>query len=300
VDQAFSGIPSWHPAVSNVIASPPRKLSNLRRTEFQSFVRDLRATTYDRIVDLQGHWKSAVVARLAHGVTSGYTGSAVNEWGAHLFYSNRLFVPKQLHSIERMRRLMASAIGYSFDAETTDYGIDRSRFPKIPLTLPNPYMVFIHSTSWESKNWPEQNWQELRAIVIGAGFYVLLPWGNSAERNRAERIAAGEPRAIVLPELSISQKAAVLAEASATIGLDTGLSHIAAALGVPSVTLYGATDPLLSGAIGQNQIHLTSEFQCLRCHRSRCDYPDEHRPACFKDITPARVWDTLNGVISFR
>src|SRR5688500_15129529 len=56
----------------------------------------------------------------------------------------------------------------------------------------------------------------------------VLPWGNRGERDRAQRIAAGRPEAIVLPDLSISQKASVLATAAGTVGLDTGLSHIAA------------------------------------------------------------------------
>jgi lipopolysaccharide heptosyltransferase I len=294
-DRAFAEIPAWHSAVRNVLVSPPRRLANLTSPEFKKFFARLRSTEYDLIIDLQGQWKSALVARLAKGFHSGYNKKSVNEWGAHLLYNKKYFVSKQQHSIQRMRELMSRVLSYKFDEKNVDYGIDRSRLPVNPLEVKHPYLVFIHSTSWESKCWPENYWQELTGKAIDAGFHVVLSWGNRAERERAKRIAAGRKDAIILADLSISEKASVLAEAQATVGLDTGLSHIAAALDVPSVTLYGATDPFLIGATGKNQVHIASDFECVKCHRSKCDFsriPIE-KPACFNGITPNVVWGAL-------
>ena len=142
---------------------------------------------------------------------------------------------------------------------------------RAPLQLKQPYVVFIHSTSWASKNWPEQYWRELAGRIISAGFSIVLPWGSEAERERSTRIA-GSTGSIVLPQLSISEKASIIGRAAATVGLDTGLSHIAAALDVPSVTLYGATDPNMCGTIGKNQIHLASRFECVNCHETDCGF----------------------------
>lgn len=295
IDQAFAEIPAWHPSVTNVIASPPRRLSNLRTPPFQTFLERLKATPYDVVVDLQGHWKSSVLAKRAKGIHSGYAADSVNEWGAHLFYKKKYSVPKNLHSTARMRRLMALALNYAIPAGLVDYRIDRSRLPGNPLEVTDPYIVMIHSTSWESKNWPEDRWKALREEAVHAGFYVVLPWGNELEKKRGERIAANDPKTVVLPKLSISQKAAVLAGAAGTVGLDTGLSHIAAALDVPSVTLYGATDPLLTGAVGKNQVHIVSDFECVKCHRSVCNYRkrDVTKPACLDGITADSVWQKL-------
>ncbi|HEX9544276.1 MAG TPA: glycosyltransferase family 9 protein, partial [Pyrinomonadaceae bacterium] len=145
------------------------------------------------------------------------------------------------------------------------------------------------------KVWPDFYWQELLINVTAAGYAVVLPWGDEAERQRAFRIAAGNDKAIVLPALSISQKAAIINRASATVGLDTGLSHIAAALDIPSITIYGATDPLLVGATGKHQLHLASTFECVRCHDVECKYagPAEFKPACLVEIKPAHVWQKL-------
>ena len=194
----------------------------------------------------------------------------------------------------RMRRLLSEALAYTYDQGQVDYGIARERLPASRLQTEKRYLVFIHSTSWVSKNWPEQYWRELAERATLAGFSVVLAWGSEAERERSHRIANGVANVIVLPKLSISEKAAIISRATATVGLDTGLSHIAAALAVPSVTLYGATDPNMCGTIGKNQIQITSEFECLNCHETECSFTKSaFKPACFEGVTPEVVWRRL-------
>jgi lipopolysaccharide heptosyltransferase I len=200
--------------------------------------------------------------------------------------------------MSRMRKLLSQALGYAYDESTVDYGIDRDRLPQSPLTIERPYVVFIHSTSWASKNWPEQYWRELAASVTAAGYSVVVPWGSEEERERSTTIAAEQPNRIVLPKLSISEKGSIISRAAATVGLDTGLSHIAAALSVPSITIYGATDPNLCGAIGQNQIHIKSDFECVGCHETDCSFAkSSFKPACFESLTPAMVWRRLEQLL---
>ncbi|HEY4492368.1 MAG TPA: glycosyltransferase family 9 protein, partial [Acidobacteriota bacterium] len=223
---------------------------------------------------------------------------SVHEWGAQFAYQKKFFVPKDMHSLSRMRELLASAIGYSIQQTDPDYGIDRSRLNSASA-FRKPYLVFVHCTSWLSKNWDEDYWRRLLAQSAAEGFSILLPWGNESERKRAERIAGDGDRAIVLPAMTIGEKASVLANADAVVGCDTGLSHIAAALDVPAITLYGPTDPALIGASGKNQAHLASDFECVRCHQSRCTYPNQphHRPACLASITPDRVLAELRKLL---
>jgi heptosyltransferase-1 len=305
VDESFAQIPSWHTHVDNVFAASFRRWGKNPREaitsgEMRPFFRSLRQHNYDLIVDVQGEWKSATVARLAKGPTLGYDQQSVHEWGAHGLYSKRFAVPKGQHSMRRMRQLLSQALGYSFREEDVDYGIDRTRLPQVSIGVTSPYLVFIHSTAWESKNWPEQYWSELVQRATGSNFQVVLPWGSEDEREKASRIAVTNPRAMVLPPLTISEKAAIISRATGTVGLDTGLSHIAAALDVPSVTLYGATDPALVGATGKNQVHMVSDFECVGCHETRCDYqqPNELKPACFVELRPEKVWRRLEELIS--
>jgi heptosyltransferase-1 len=199
-----------------------------------------------------------------------------------------------------MRQLLASALGYEFDPSIIDYGIDRTRLPTIEIDLPRPYLVFIHSTSWTTKNWPVDHWRRLIASARNAGYTIVLPWGSEAERERSRDLAGDDQSVIVLPPMSIGQKASIISHAAGTVGLDTGLSHIAAALGVPSVTVYGATDPALVGALGENQVHVVPEFRCLYCHHETCrlDGIERAEPACLDTVSGAEVWDKLDKLLA--
>jgi len=305
VDESFAQVPSWHKNVENVFPSAFKRwganLARATRTgEFRSFLGRLRSQSYDAIVDVQGEWKSATIARLAKGSRHGYDGPSVHEWGAHLLYRRKFPVLKGQHSMRRMRQLLSQALDYSYAETDVDYGIDQARLIDYTPTPPDPFIVLIHSTSWASKVWPEEYWRELATIIMQAGYQVVLPWGNEIERERASKIAGDHKNAMVLPPLSISEKASIISRALATVGLDTGLSHIAAALGVPSVTLYGATDPLLVGATGKMQLHVASNFECVKCHEVLCSFkrPTAVKPACFEEITPQRVWGELQTLLS--
>lgn len=304
VDQSFAQVPAWHRNVENVFASAHRRWGKnltdaFKSREANNFLKALRAHRYDAIVDLQGEWKSALIARMAKGTRHGFDARSAHEWGAHLSYQKRYAVPKRQHSIQRMRQLLAKALGYSYAESEVDYGMDRSRLLPTEFAICRPYLVFIHSTSWTSKVWPEFYWQDLTRKATSEGFQVVLPWGSADEQQRSLRIAAGNDQVIVLPSLSISEKASVISGAVATVGLDTGLSHVAAALDIPSITIYGATDPFLVGATGKHQTHVVSDFECVKCHEVECSYgkPAAFKPACFVDITPQRVWLQLESLM---
>ena len=109
--------------------------------------------------------------------------------------------------------------------------------------------MFFHGTSREDKLWPDAHWRHLVETFIARGFPVILPWGSEAERARSERYAAGIPDARVPPppRQSLPALAALVARAELAVGVDTGLVHLAAALGTPTVSLFVATDPLRCG-----------------------------------------------------
>src|SRR5205085_4391916 len=125
--------------------------------------------------------KSALAARLARGVRHGYDRNAVHEWGAQFAYRHKYAVSKQQHSIQRMRELLARVLGYSYAADELDYGIDRARLGAPAIELPEPFVVFIHSTSWTSKCWADAYWRDLVERATAAGLGVVLPWASEAE-----------------------------------------------------------------------------------------------------------------------
>lgn len=305
VDEAFADVPRMHAGIDRVISSSFKRYGRGWRKAFasgeiQAFLKQLREHRYDLIVDVQGEFKSALAALLARGSRAGYVGTDVHEWGAHLTYAQRHRAAKGQHSLRRMRQLLASVLDYTYDAETIHYNIDRSRLPTIGIALPRPYLVFIHSTSWTSKNWPIDHWRRLTRLARDAGYTIILPWGSDAERLKSEDLKGDDNGVIVLPPMSIAQKASIINNAAATVGLDTGLSHIAAALGVPSVTVYGATNPALVGALGENQVHVVPEFRCLYCHQKTCrlDGLERRQPACLDTVSGSVVWDELSILLA--
>jgi len=305
VDGSFAEIPTWHPRVETVIAPSLRRWRSdaaaaIKSKEINAVVKQLRAVKYDAVVDLQGEMKSAMLARLARGRRIGYDSRSVHEWGAQAAYHRRIRVGKGQHSITRMRGLMAAALEYPLRDTPAEYGVDAERLPPAPVQLPERFVVLVHSTSWTSKNWHLESWRELALIAGAYGYTPVLAWGSQAERERAEVIAGSE--GIVLPEMTIASKAAIIARADGVVGLDTGLSHIAAAFGVPGVSLYGATDPRLVGATGSDQINIATTFECRFCHERKCSYAvaPELRPACFNEFSPKSVWERVQELMSGR
>jgi heptosyltransferase-1 len=197
------------------------------------------------VIDTQGLLKSAWIARAAHGVCHGLDWSSSREPLAW-FYSHTYRVPWDQHAVERNRSLAAQAMGYSIKTAAR-YGIAAATQEFAWLSGQSPYAVLLHATSAERKLWPEAHWIELGRTLAARGISSVLPWGAEPERLRSERLAQHIPQAIVPERLEISVLASLLAQARLVVGTDTGLTHLAGALGVPTVGLYCSTDPAATG-----------------------------------------------------
>ena len=258
VEEGFAQIPSWHETVDRVIPVAIRRwrkawFSAPIKTERKAFRQTLQAVKYDAIIDAQGLVKSAaLVTRLAHGVKHGMDWSTAREPLASLFYNRRHHIAKQQHAVERTRELFAKSLGYSKPEAQGDYAIARHFLTSSSTEA--PYCVFLHATTRDDKHWPESHWRELIGLLKESGLRIKLPWGAAHEEERAKRLAEGFDYVEVLPRLSLEKVAHVLAGAEFVVSVDTGLSHLTAALDRPNITLYGPTDPGLIGGYGKNQV----------------------------------------------
>ena len=247
VEEPFAAIPSMHPAVRQVI---PVRLRRWRGAWWRSatwreigdFRKRIGAARYDAVIDTQSLIKSAVISTCAEGDRHGMDAASARESLAANFYDYRHAVPRDLHAVERNRRLTAAALGYELDLPI-DYGLHRSA----DSTSDGPYTVFLTMTSRADKLWPEERWIELGRTLNRR---AVMPWGSEDERSRAARIASALPQAEVLPRMTVDQLARLFARADAVIGVDTGLTHLAAALGVRTVGIYCGSDPKLTGIYG--------------------------------------------------
>ena len=260
VEEGFADIPRLHPAVRRVIPVAVRRwrrnlLSAATWQELRTYRETVRAERYDLVLDTQGLIKSALLARQADGKRAGYAAEAAREPLASRFYDATYVIPKNLHAVERNRWLAAAALGYEPNLPL-DYGIAAA-----PLAAPwlpaQPYCVLLTASSRADKLWPETDWLALAAALNAQGLACVLPGGSFDERARATRFAGGMTQSIAAPPMGIAELAQLLAGARLVVGVDTGLSHIAAALGRLTFCLFAGSRPELTGVYaGETAINL--------------------------------------------
>ena len=272
VESTFAEIPTWHPAVNQVF---PIDLRAWRKSPFKSrqkikdFFKQVNAQSYDLVIDAQGLLKSAwVMGKINCRNKAGFNWQTVREPLASLWYDTKIMVKKEQHAIWRIRELFYKALDYPKpNQQNIEYSLATESWQKLAIAeflMPEEkYAVFLHGTTWETKYWPEEYWVELANKVSQQGIKVILPWGNNEEKQRAERILVksslksaqgGVPKQM----LSLNEMARCLKFAEFVVSVDTGLSHVAAALDVKMVVLYRVTDPFKVGAKGKNVTVLNS------------------------------------------
>ncbi len=253
VEESFAAIPRLHPAVARVIPVALRRwrrhlLSAATWSEVRAARRLLREFAYDRIIDCQGLLKSAWIARWARGPRTGPDRRSAREPLAAAFYQQAVPLPRDLHAIERNRRLGAAAFGYSIEAAPR-FELQPPRVVE-PVQPDAPYAVLLTNASRASKLWPDERWRTVEAWLAARGLRSLLLSGTSDEALATGRRAAEMRAAVSLPRMALDAAASLLAGARVVVGLDTGLTHLAAALGAPTVAIYCDYDPALVGVVG--------------------------------------------------
>jgi heptosyltransferase-1 len=299
VEERFTAIAHWHPAVTKVIPialrrwkKKPFHLANWK--EWRAFKKILQSEDYDLVIDAQGLLKSALLTRCVKTDSAGYDKHSIREPLASYFYKRKFAVSRKQHAIDRIRQLMCQALYYPFKDEMPDYGINRIDY----LLNTGPYILFFHGTTWENKHWPEKYWIQLAKLAAEKQIRIKLAWGSSAEKERAERIASRCDNTEVLPDLDLKGLAPVIASAQAVVTVDTGLGHLAAAFAVPTLALFGPTDPDKNGILGELQYNLAAKFDCAPCLKRSCSFKGKTNvwPACFSTVTPELVWEKLSSL----
>jgi heptosyltransferase I len=259
VEEAFAPLVRLHPAIDTVIPVASRRwrkslYAPATIAEIRASFRNIRAQRYDEIVDTQGLLRTAILTRTARGMRHGYDASSVREPLASLFYDVRHRVERDMHAVERNRILSGLALGYAPD-EAPDFGLDRARIEKDSTSR---YGLLLHATARREKQWPDADWIAF-AKLFAQRFELLLPWGTEAERARSEYIAAAVPGARVPDRAPLDQIAKLIAGAQFVVGVDTGLLHLAAALGVPVVAIFAGSKPALTGPMGRGRLSILGD-----------------------------------------
>jgi heptosyltransferase-1 len=254
VEEAFADVPRLHPAVAQVIPVALRRwrrapLAAESRAGIGAVRRLIRDAGYTLTIDCQGLIKSAIVAHFAGAPVAGFDWRSAREPLATLWYDARFRVDRALHAVERNRHLVAAALDYA-PAGAPRFDIAPAAGERdVPFADPVPYAVLLTNASRTSKLWPDDGWRRVIDRLARRGLSARLYWGSEAERA-ATTARAGGAAAQVMPRASIGSIAGSLAGARFVVGLDTGLTHLAAALGVPTIGIFCDYDPALAGIVG--------------------------------------------------
>ncbi len=249
VQSEFADIAALHGAVNHVHALP---LKGFRRSVFSvtswravlSALAKLRQTRFDYAIDAQGVLKSALIARLSGARRIiGFSRAKVSETGANWFYSSTWDAPAGLSAVERNRGLVSHGLGLA-TPRANNYGLTR-----LPLrsstSASNIFLAPCASTA--EKGWPQHHWLALIARLDQQAGEINLIWGTEAERSLCREIAEqSKGRAQPLPSRqSVGELAACLRSARLIVGVDSGITHLANAVGAPTVMIFTKTFPHL-------------------------------------------------------
>lgn len=250
-EAAYAPLVARHPGIRSVFPVHLRDLKKnwWRPANWSCFFDDkARLTTqhYDHIIDTQGLLKSALVAGWSNGTVAGFDRDSAREPLAARGYDQLFAVTRDAHAVTRNRTLAARALQYAMPTGC-DYGLAVT-----PVENPEPYVVFIHASSRADKGWDTASWLALGRLCNMQGWQVVLPAGNADELARGTAIAAGLTHARAIAPLPLTETAALIAGATGVVGVDTGLAHLAVALGCPTVGIYLTTQPALTGLYDGN------------------------------------------------
>lgn len=270
VEPAFAPLVARCDGVRRVVGCALRQwsrapLARPTRSAWRAFREQLREQAYDAVIDLQGLTKSALVAHAARLAPQGRRYALANRtegsgWEAPTRWVADVAVPvaARTPAVLRSRLLCAQALGYGlpdseayglFGQAQTAYSATES---EAKPAAPGAEVALVHGSSRADKLWPEPHWLALGQRLLAQGWRIGLPHGGGAEEARARRIAqALGPGAQVWPALDLGRLADRLAGCAGVIGVDSGLSHIAVALGLPHVQIYNFPTAWRTGPLGQ-------------------------------------------------
>jgi heptosyltransferase-1 len=249
VEEGYVSLVRLHPRVRRIIPFALRRWrkslgSAATRAEIAAFVRTLREEQYDYVFDTQGLLKTGIImglARLAKGgrkvgLANGSEGSGY-EGLSRIFHTDSVKLDPRTHAVARGRLVAGAALGYKALDHAPDFGLPPPQADTRPAWMPEgDYAVFFHGTARNAKKWAAANWIALGNAL--APMPVLLAWGSPLEKAEAEALAARLPNARVLPKLSMMEAVSLARHTALAIGVDTGLTHIAAAFLRPTVEIY--------------------------------------------------------------
>ncbi len=245
VEQGFSKILEGNPHIDNILPVNLKAIKKEKKVLFSQIklVKSYAKNNYDLVIDAQGLLKSAITAKFLGKNRAGFSKDSIREGVASYFYDTKVDIAYDANTIDRNAKVMSEPLGVEI---TSQMILDKKPFlyyveakeTKEYVSATKKNIVFVIGSTWESRNYPKEKFAEISNVLKQN---ILIVWGSDEERSRAEWIAKHSEFATVLPKINLNALKAVIAKSDLLIGNDTGPTHMAWGLNVPSITIFGPT-----------------------------------------------------------
>ncbi len=294
IAKGLEGLLEEHPMVTKCIVINKdlwKKISRAGDTvaEIRELYRRLRSEHYDLVVDLQGLLRSGLITMATHAPKR--VGFAEAREGSRLFYTEKVKGGRDLHAVDRYMKIAAylgcpaaeSGLLFPLPQKQSD------RMTRIRTDL-QEYAVIVPGARWRTKIWPPENFGKvaarlpIRSVVIGGGSdRAIAGEVVSASSGHAQSLAG---------ETDLSELIELMRGARIVITNDSGPMHIAAALNVPVIAVFGPTSPVLTGPYGKGHVSMQSKEPCAPCFKRECA-----DMKCMHGITPEAVAEKVRAIL---
>ncbi|AGB42275.1 3-deoxy-D-manno-octulosonic-acid transferase [Halobacteroides halobius DSM 5150] len=257
---------------------------------------------FDLALDLHGLFKSGLTAYLSGAKRR--IGSQAGQEGSPLFYNQQLELPTtQMHQIDKHLYLAKKGLGATSQEVGFDIVISKEEKIKVDqlltelkITETDKLVAINPLTSWESKNWLPSRYAQLADRLIKELDVTVIFTGGPSDQEQIEAIQDQMDTLAynLAGQTNLKETAELYRRALIFVGGDTGPLHLAVAMGLPAVALFGPTTPVTHGPYGKEHIVIQPDIECKKCWKRECP-KETHR--CMEEITVDQVFSVINQKI---
>ena len=245
VEQGFVPILEGNPDIDRILPVHLKAIKKKKKSIFKQIklVKNYAENEYDLVIDAQGLMKSAIVAKLLGKKIAGFSKNSIREGIASYTYTQKVEIAYDANTIDRNTKVLSEPLGVVITEKMIHDKVPFLYYEKSPkvealLSHTKPNVIFVIGSTWESRNYPKEKFVQISDALQAN---VLVAWGSAEERERAQWIEAHSTYAKALPPLNLNELKTIIGESDLLIGNDTGPTHMAWGLNIPSITIFGPT-----------------------------------------------------------
>ncbi|MFW0743807.1 lipopolysaccharide heptosyltransferase I [Aliarcobacter butzleri] len=294
VESVFAPILENNPDINEIIKLDLKSIKKDKKEILNQIklIKKYKKNSYDLVIDAQGLIKSAIVSFFLGKSRVGFSKNSTREKLASFFYTKKVDIAYDKNAIERNVKVLSQALNFEI---TKDDILNKKPFLFYKneneviyeyLSKDKKNVLFVIGASWPSKMYSKEKFAK---IINNLDENCLITWGNEAEKDVADFIA-NISKAKVLPKLDLNSLKAIMSKVDLVIGNDTGPTHMAWALNIPSITLFGNTP-------GYRNTYITNTNKIIESKSIVNPFKLDRNDFSIKEIDENEIINTAKGLL---